>query len=477
VTSSRPGPGSAALLKLLWLTLLAWALAVVCGCDSAKEDRDRISATSERFGVPTMSRRACTLHVAPHGSSSATGRSPSRPTTLTTAGDRAVPGSVICLRPGRYGVRREIYFDRSGRAGRPIVYRSRGRTALLRWTGGRAEVVGTAIFKVGNDVHHLRFEHLRFDGANQTTQCIKVNRGGHHVAIAHSRFANCAGSAIATKRADYITVARNMIHHTGYNRAHGWGSGISLNSHLWSDRAPGFHSYVVGNVISGATDESSYNSDGSGVIIDLGGDAPPVLVAGNVAYHNGDHCINVLDVAHVWVVNNTCYQNGLDRRQTQTAEITVHRSGAADVHVINNVAYAAAGRPPYRLGDGASAAYAGNLQHGGRPSELPESVLADPFQVRTGLPLFVDPPAVDRNAQLPQAGALPPSALGTGLTPRPASPLIDAGIDPHDARGLTPALRAGIQSGLRRDARGVTRPQGRAWDVGAYEVADSAPRR
>jgi hypothetical protein len=473
------------MLKLLALALLAWPLAVACDGDNAKEvrdpvsrdpvSRDRVSA-SERVGVPTMRRRACTLHVAPHGSSSATGRSSRRPTTLTGARDRAVPGSVVCLRSGTYGVRQEVYFDRSGRAGRPIVYRSLGRTALIRWTGGHAEVVGTAIFKVGNDVHDLRFDRLRFDGANQTTQCIKINRGGHHVAIAHNRFANCAGSAIATKQADHITVARNLIHHTGYNRAHGWGSGISLNSHVWSDRAPGFHSYVVGNVVSGSTDESSYNSDGSGVIIDLGGDAPPVLVAGNAAYHNGDHCINVLDVAHVWVVNNTCYQNGLDRRQTQTAEITVHRSGATGVHVINNVADAA-GRAPYRLADGASAAYAANVEHGGRPSELPESVLANAFQVRSGPPLFVDPPAFDRNAHLPQAGALPPSALGTGLTPRPASPLVGTGIDPHTAPGLTPALRAGIERGLRRDARGVTRPQGPAWDVGAYEVPDPAPRR
>jgi hypothetical protein len=476
------------MLKLLGLALLAWPLAVASDGDNAKEDRTQVSdgdlsedrarvLASERGGVPAMRRRACTLHVAPHGRSTATGRSPRRPTTLTDARDRAVSGSVVCLRSGTYGVRREVYFDRSGRAGRPIVYRSRGGTALIRWTGGHTAVVGTAIFKVGSDVHDLRFERLRFDGANQTTQCIKVNRGGHHVAIADNRFANCAGSAIATKRADHITVARNLIHHTGYNRGHGWGSGISLNSHVWSDGAPGFHSYVVGNVVSGASDESSYNSDGSGVIIDLGGDAPPVLVAGNVAYHNGDHCINVLDVAHVWVVNNTCYQNGLDGRQTQTAEITVHRSGATDVHVINNVAYASAGRAPYQLVDGASAAYAGNVQHGSRPSELPESMLADAFEVRTGLPLFVDPPAVDRNAHLPQAGALPPSALGTGLTPRPASPLVDAGIDPHAARGLTPALGAGIERGLRRDARGVTRPQGRAWDVGAYEVPDPAPRR
>jgi hypothetical protein len=34
------------------------------------------------------------------------------------------------------------------------------------------------------------------------------------------------------------------------------------------------------------------------VIIDLGGNAPPVLVANNVVYENGSWCINVLDVAH-----------------------------------------------------------------------------------------------------------------------------------------------------------------------------------
>jgi hypothetical protein len=67
---------------------------------------------------------------------------------------------------------------------------------------------------------------------------------------------------------------------------------------------------VVGNVISGASDESSYQTDGSGIIMELGGNAPTALVANNVVLQNGDHCINVLEVANVWVVNNTCYQNG-----------------------------------------------------------------------------------------------------------------------------------------------------------------------
>jgi hypothetical protein len=113
---------------------------------------------------------------------------------------------------------------------------------------------------------------------------------------------------------------------------------------------------VTGNVISGASDESSYHTDGSGIIIDLGGNAPPVLVANNVAFENGDHCMNVLEVANVWVVNNTCYKNGLDKRQTSTGEVTVKGAADTNVRVINNVAYAWTGRPPFQLRSGAARA-------------------------------------------------------------------------------------------------------------------------
>jgi hypothetical protein len=122
---------------------------------------------------------------------------------------------------------------------------------------------------------------------------VKCNRGAHHLVVRDRTIRNTGSGGVGPKEGDYITVARNLIHRTGYDPHVGWSSGVSLNSNVWSDTAPGFHSYVVGNLISGASDEFSYNTDDSGVISDLDRNAPPVLVANNVIYQNGSRCMNV----------------------------------------------------------------------------------------------------------------------------------------------------------------------------------------
>jgi hypothetical protein len=48
------------------------------------------------------------------------------------------------------------------------------------------------------------------------------------------------------------------------------------------------------------------------------------------------------------VVNNACYKNGLDLKRSGVGEITASRSGAVDVHLVNNVAYAWNSRAPSR---------------------------------------------------------------------------------------------------------------------------------
>jgi hypothetical protein len=414
---------------------------------------------------------SCTLYASPTGSSTASGSSPTAATTVHAAAGRTVPGSVVCLLAGTYEVASEVYVSRSGEAGKPIVFRAEGGQALLRWTGsGPPAGQSYAVFKLASGAHHVEFAGLTIDGANRASQGVMCNRGAHHLVVRDSTIRNTGSAGVATKECDYVTVVRNLIHHTGYDRNVGWSSGVSINSHRWSDTAPGFHSYVVGNVISGASDESSYSTDGSGVIIDLGGNAPPVLVANNVAMENGDHCIQALDVANVWVVNNTCYKNGLDNRQSGTGEITLNRAGAANVRVINNVAYAWTGRRPFQQVNGATGIYSRNVEYGGNTSSVPSAVLGDPQQLRRSSELFVAPPFVDPSAPLQQATALPPWDLGGRLVPQNGATLIDAATNPLTAPGVTPDLRAGMERHLTRDVAGQARPRGAGWDVGAYEA-------
>jgi hypothetical protein len=47
--------------------------------------------------------------------------------------------------------------------------------------------------------------------------------------------------------------------------------------------------------------------------------------------------------------------------------------------------------------------------------------------------------------------------------------MINAGIDPRTATGMTDALRTGIVRWLRRDQSGARRASWRKFDLGAYE--------
>ncbi len=409
---------------------------------------------------------ACTLYATPTGGPSASGASPTSPTSLQGAHDKSVPGSVVCLASGTYSRTSNFYVTRSGEEGQPIIYRSYNGPAVLQWTGAAGSY---GVVMLAGYAHHVEFHGLTIDGANRASIGVKCNPYAHHLVIRTSIVKNTGAAGVLTKRCDYVTVAGNMIHRTGYDPNTGWSSAISLNTDVWSDNSAGFHSFVVGNSISGADDESSYHTEGHGIIMDLGADAPPVLIANNVVFENGGQCVSVYHRQHIWLVNNTCYQNALDKRLPGTVEIGATGSDTSDVHFLNNVAYAWTGRAVYRLHDGASAAFLRNLEYGGTKSIVPSSVLSDSAQLSRVDPLFMAPPYVDPNLDQQQTAALEPWKLGSALIPTLTSPLIDAGIDPSTAHGVTPDIRAGIEEYLREDVTGAPRPRGGGWDIGAYE--------
>jgi hypothetical protein len=66
---------------------------------------------------------------------------------------------------------------------------------------------------------------------------------------------------------DYLNAINNRIYRGGYGR--GWSSGITFNKGRWHDAYSGFHNVIIGNIVSGMYDNSSYHTDGNGIIIDL----------------------------------------------------------------------------------------------------------------------------------------------------------------------------------------------------------------
>jgi parallel beta-helix repeat protein len=215
--------------------------------------------------------------------------------------------------------------------------------------------------------------------------------------------------------------------------------------------------------VSGEYDASIHRADGNGIVVDLMGDAPATLIAENVVYQNGGRGIHVFRSSNVWVINNTVYQNVLDdagdwggwsccrRHQGNINILGIKDEPVRNVHLVNNLV---TNWKPNPQSVNVFVAYA---------------TVTDQATMR-GKNVYVDPPLSDPNRTDNYRRAVSPLDLGDRLVTRPGSGAVDAGIQPSRAAGLNAVQAAQLTRLLGADARGAARPQGRGWDVGAYEV-------
>ena len=329
--------------------------------------------------------------------------------------------------------------------------------------------------KFPSEPAYLEFRGLKLDGQTHAIAgffCF----GSHHLRFIGNTVTNTGGAGISTVLCDYITSDGNLIHHNGYRS--GWTSGISYNSNQWFDSYPGLHNVISNNFVSGQYDASDKHTDGNGIILDLSNrtydrgsaNTPPVLVINNVVYGNGGRCVHAYTVSNFWIVNNTCYKNGLDLALGHIGSLTAHNS--KDGYFINNIAVAWTYKnfAFAQHGQNTNIHYYSNLASGSSnnftpvtPAQFSQFIQADP--------LFLDPAHFDP-ALAGQYGTAPaPWQLGDGLSLLPTSPALRAGIDPSTLPGLPPAIVSDLKKYIYRDIKGSRRPQGGKFDLGAYQIS------
>jgi hypothetical protein len=402
----------------------------------------------------------CTVHVSPGGSPSASGRSVHRPTSLFAAVSRAVPGDVVCLAGGTYETSANIILTRSGTASAPITYRGEadGRT-VLRYVGGSLSggVLETAPGADWGGTHDLVLRNLTIDGGDLIGAGIYLSPGSHNVTIENCTIRNTGATGVALNAVDYVKVMHNLVFHVGYNQ--GWSGGISLwygginptygGPTAWYERAPGFHNYIVGNVIGGAVDDSAHHQDGSGIIVDGSGSIPPALIANNVVYENGSSGIEVFNTSgEVWIVNNIAYANGLDPREHRTTSEFEAVFDSA-VHLVNNIAYGYRDGKRYRhaylyKSIDSNLDWAHNLGFSGTTIGVPSRVSRNRSEYVYVNPRLTALPPVSGGGT-PWADAPPPWALGSAFSLEAGSGALHAGADPTGVPGMTAALAVGMR--------------------------------
>ncbi|MDQ3813624.1 MAG: right-handed parallel beta-helix repeat-containing protein [Armatimonadota bacterium] len=444
--------------------------------------------------VDNVNFSAPAFYVSAQGSDAADGRTEKTAfATVQKAVNAAGPGDVICVMDGTYTAPSAVSITKSGTpSGYIILCAHPGSKPTLRTTGWD-------VIKFEKDASYWEIRGLTIRGNRPAIKLEDATADGllkekdgkpyygnplynsngisihdrsnpqnarpHHIRIIGNTVVDNAGGGISAINCDYVTIEGNQVVDNCHFMRYG-GSGISIFRSWNFDDFKGTKMFVVGNVTHGNRTFVPWSaigkiSDGNGIIIDdninsqSGASKIPyegrTLVQNNLSFGNGGSGIHAYASNHVDIVNNTAYHNA------QSPELMWRQIFAGgkcdDVRIFNNVMVAPKGKPLDLSTDKSSRhiVYAHNLLFGegdnqvksggglgagggGNTGDLATNVQADPKFVK---------PSLD--------------AAIADFRLAPDSPGIDSGSLEHP----------GVP---RNDLLGQKRPQGRAPDVGAYEL-------
>jgi hypothetical protein len=456
--------------------LKSWGLLLSLITTAASLFFSHATETDVKSRAPKSVNQGCTMYVSPYGMSTSSGTSLSAPTSLLEAAALAEKGSVVCILAGNYLLTRVFQPEHSGTRNAWITFKSFGDGDVNIAWDARTNAADTNMFhfygsKFPHGPSYIKLIGLKLDGKNKASNGFFC-QGSHHLSFIRNTVVNVGSAGIGSVLCDYLVSDSNVIYHNGYNG--GWSSGISYNSNQWYDDYPGLHSVVARNMIAGEFDSSNVHSDGNGIIMDLSNrtydphsaNTPPALIINNIVYGNGGRCIHTFTVTDIWVINNTCYANGLDMSSGGFGSVGIHNS--SNEYFLNNIVVTWNDMPPF-IQQGTRnqhLVFRRNLIFGGANSGFTD---ADPSHFRTASPRFRNPPVFKPSLEGQYANTLNPLLLDKGLELEPGSPGVGWGIDPTLLSSESPVLTSDLKKYVYSDITGKARPYGGPFDLGAYQ--------
>ncbi len=267
--------------------------------------------------------QAADYYVSPLGSDGATGSLSAPFRTIARGAAVAMPGDTVIIRGGRYvGWQNQINPVRAGRADAWITFRAfEGELPVLLPPSDSAEASAFEPFNDPADAFaDVPIAFIRVEGlvAYQWPTSGFSNGWEKHASNIEVRHCIADGSGInglSFYEASGVTFEHNIAAHNG-NRAPSYSSGVNLYR---VSGGPGVN-LVRGNVSFENVDicgdpnahacDPSRSTDGNGFILDENGQG--VRFESNLAFRNGGSCLRVTLTPGVQLINNTCYDNGLD---------------------------------------------------------------------------------------------------------------------------------------------------------------------
>jgi len=251
---------------------------------------------------------SATLHVdrsSPSCSSSGPGSATAPYCSIARAAAAATAGQTVLVRPGSYP--ESVTVGHSGTAAAPIVLRSLGGVTVRGGSHGFTvssrswvtvqgfTVTGTA----GAGIYVKGSSHVAIVG-NHVTRSGRPSSGDTAQGI---RLESTSDSRVAGNTTDHNSEAGILLA-GGSTRNQVAGNESFANARGYTRAAPGIDVRAPGNSVTG---NRSHDNEDTGIQSYTG--ASDTLIAGNVAYANGDHGIDNLNAPGQRITGNTVYGN------------------------------------------------------------------------------------------------------------------------------------------------------------------------
>lgn len=439
-------------------------------CTSPRLARAAASLLAASLFALSLAASAADYYVSPDGNDERGDGSRSRPwRSLQRAADTVGPGDTVHVADGAY---EPFHIETSGKPGRPIRFRAMGTAAVISGTrvfDERPVAISVLASHVVIEGFRVRVSPTPRDGRTRGIRISGTYR--RHVTGVHvirNRVENAGWVGITTSYADDVVIEDNVV--SGSYREHG----IYLANS--GDRAVVRRNIVFDNAEAGIQLNADPHQPGDGI-------SSGNLIAGNVLYRNGRHgsaAINLASVRDSVIANNLIYDNYAQGIAAWDDEAGDGYGSKNNLFAHNTVVMPAGNRR-----------HALSLRHGSTGNVVKNNIL---LHLGSGDSLAVDasslPGLVSDHNLLTRIEDT--SGRIVGLREWQASRnldrrsigvdadtlFVDPGSGNYMIRPGSPAHDAGDPSvGIEADIANTPRPQGRAPDIGAYEIpAPLSPR-